>query len=69
MKNWLEDMVEDKMFYEKTFDYKTKYIMENLDEALRSEEKNLENLNIFQLELWDVTNLLFNKELLLESMK
>lgn len=59
MKQWLENLIEDKYFYEQMFTYKTTYITNNLEEVLLAEDKTIDtNLKLFQLELYDVAVLL-----------
>ena len=69
MKHRLETLVEDKELYREMFHYKTKYILDHLEEVMYSEDKTVDdNLKLFQLELYDVAKLLERKGELLQYM-
>lgn len=58
MKNWLSEIVDNPMLFEKMFAHKTQYILENLQEVMYAEDKTVDTqLKLFQLELYDATQL------------
>jgi len=70
MKQWLEKLVVDTTLYEQMFTHKTAYILDNLEEVLLAEDKDIDNsLKLFQLELYDADLLLQDTGLLVLMQK
>ena len=70
MKNRLETLVENKELYKDMFHHKTSYMLDHLEEVMYSEDKTVDDtLKLFQLELYDVTQLLERKSELLDLME
>jgi len=71
MRDWLQTFVEDTELFAQMFDFKTRYVCDNLKQILVSDLKEMpeKNVTIFQIEVNDSAMILARQEEIVTIMK